>query len=70
MALQDLGCFFEGFRGHLESFAGQSGVLWLWRRPKARILRMSEAIIWILDAPDEIFGQHILDFGGLRGASG
>ena len=45
----------------------------LWRpcrRPDARILRMSEAIFWILDAPGETFGQHILDFGGLRGASG
>ena len=31
---------------------------------------MSEAIFWILDAPGETFGQHILDFGGLRGASG
>ena len=31
---------------------------------------MSEAIIWVLDAPDETFGQHILDFGGLRGAPG
>ena len=31
---------------------------------------MSEFIIWILGAPGETFGQHILDLGGLRDASG
>ena len=31
---------------------------------------MSEVIIWILGAPGETFGQHIIDFGGLRYASG
>ena len=31
---------------------------------------MSEAIIWILDAPGETFDPHIIDLGDLRGASG
>ena len=31
---------------------------------------MSEAIIWILDAPGQTFGQHIIDFGGVLGGLG
>ena len=41
-----------------------------WRRPDTRILSMSEVIIWILGAPGEIVGQHILDMCRFGSCSG